>query len=63
MIADHERRRARIVSDLDAAAAEAGAAWRDPGGKLEEVVFLVEWPSVVTGRFDPRHLRCRRGCS
>ena len=56
VIADHERRRARIVADLDAAAAEAGAAWRDPGGKLEEVVFLVEWPSVVTGRFDPRHL-------
>jgi glycyl-tRNA synthetase beta chain len=56
VIADHERRRARIVSDLDAAAAEAGAAWRDPGGKLDEVVFLVEWPSVVTGRFDPRHL-------
>jgi glycyl-tRNA synthetase beta chain len=57
VIADHERRRARIVSDLDAAAAEAGALWRDPYGKLEEVVFLVEWPSVVTGRFDPRHLR------
>ncbi|HEX2504003.1 MAG TPA: glycine--tRNA ligase subunit beta [Miltoncostaeaceae bacterium] len=56
VIAGHERRRARIVSDLDAAAAEAGAAWRDPGGKLDEVVFLVEWPSVVTGRFDPRHL-------
>jgi glycyl-tRNA synthetase beta chain len=56
VIADHERRRARIVSDLDAAAAEAGASWRDPGGKLDEVVFLVEWPSVVTGRFDPRHL-------
>ena len=56
VIADHERRRARIVSDLDAAAAEGGAVWRDPGGKLEEVVFLVEWPSVVTGRFDPRHL-------
>ena len=56
VIADHERRRARIVSDLDAAAAEADAAWRDPGGKLDEVVFLVEWPSVATGRFDARHL-------
>ena len=29
-----------------------------PGGKLEEVLFLmVEWPSVITGRFDERHLR------
>ena len=34
-----------------------GGAWSDPGGKLEEVVFLVEWPSVITGRFDERHLR------
>lgn len=56
VVADHERRRARIVADLDAAAAEAGAVWRDPGGKLDEVVFLVEWPSVVTGHYDPRHL-------
>ena len=39
------------------AAAAAGGAWSDPGGKLEEVVFLVEWPSVITGRFDDRHLR------
>jgi glycyl-tRNA synthetase beta chain len=57
VVADHERRRARIVADLDTAAAEAGGAWRDPGGKLDEVVFLVEWPSVLIGRFDERHLR------
>lgn len=57
VIADHERRRARIVADLDAAAAEAGGAWRDPGAKLDEVVFLVEWPSVLVGLFDERHLR------
>jgi glycyl-tRNA synthetase beta chain len=57
VLADHGRRRARIVADLDTAAAEAGGAWRDPGGKLEEVVFLVEWPSVIVGAFDRRHLR------
>ena len=57
VIASHEARREAIVAGLDAAAAAAGGAWSDPGGKLEEVVFLVEWPSVITGRFDERHLR------
>lgn len=57
VIPDHEARRAEIVRGLDAAAEAAGGSWSDPGGKLEEVVFLVEWPSVITGRFDPRHLR------
>jgi glycyl-tRNA synthetase beta chain len=56
VVADHEARRAAITTDLDRAAREAGGAWRDPGGKLDEVVFLVEWPSVITGRFDERHL-------
>lgn len=57
VIPSHESRRATIVAGLDAAAEAAGGAWSDPGGKLEEVLFLVEWPSVITGRFDARHLR------
>ena len=57
VVPDHEARRAAIVAGLDQAAAAAGGAWSDPGGKMEEVVFLVEWPSVITGRFDDRHLR------
>ncbi|HET6690459.1 MAG TPA: glycine--tRNA ligase subunit beta, partial [Miltoncostaeaceae bacterium] len=57
VVPDHDARRAQIVGGLDEAAAGAGGTWSDPGGKLEEVVFLVEWPSVITGRFDPRHLR------
>ena len=57
VIASHDERRATIVAGLDAAAAAAGGTWSDPGGKLEEVLFLVEWPSVITGRFDERHLR------
>ncbi len=57
VIASHEERRKTILAGLDAAAATAGGAWSDPGGKLEEVLFLVEWPSVITGRFDERHLR------
>jgi len=32
-------------------------AWRDPLGKLREVVHLVEWPVVLEGAFDERFLR------
>ncbi|MGD9694807.1 MAG: glycine--tRNA ligase subunit beta [Thermoleophilia bacterium] len=56
VMADHRRRRAHIVAELDAAAAAAGGAWRDPGAKLDEVQHLVEWPSVITGSFAERHL-------
>lgn len=56
-VADHEERREMIVSALDAAAADAGCEWRDPTGKMEEVVFLVEMPSVVRGSFAEEHLR------
>ncbi|MBJ7455216.1 MAG: glycine--tRNA ligase subunit beta, partial [Thermoleophilia bacterium] len=57
--AREDRRPALVVAGdhRDAAAAAAGGSWSDPGGKLEEVLFLVEWPSVITGRFDERHLR------
>ncbi|WP_217912685.1 glycine--tRNA ligase subunit beta [Miltoncostaea marina] len=57
VIPGHAARREAIVEGLDAAAAAVGGSWSDPGGKLDEVVFLVEWPSVVTGAFDERHLR------
>ncbi len=56
VVASHGDRRAQIVADLDAAAAQLGGAWRDPRGVLEEVVFLVEWPSVIAGRIDDRHM-------
>jgi glycyl-tRNA synthetase beta chain len=39
------------VAGLDAA-----GAWTDPGGKLDEVVYLVEWPVVLEGRFDAGYL-------
>ena len=57
VVADHAERRAVIVAGLDAAAEAAGAGWRDPGGKLDEVVFLVEWPSVLTGSIAEEHMR------
>ena len=57
VVADHEAPRSRIVADLDEAAERAGGNWQDPGGKLEEVLFLVERPSVLVGSIDPGHLR------
>jgi glycyl-tRNA synthetase beta chain len=46
-----ERRRL-IVEQLDAI-----GGWSDPGGKLDEVVHLVETGSVFAGRFDERFLQ------
>lgn len=57
VVADHEVREARIRADLDAAAAAAGGTWRDPAGKLREVVFLVEAPGVITGAIDAGQMR------
>ena len=57
VIADHLERRASITTGLDEAATAAGGTWSDPAGKIEEVVHLVEWPSVITGAIAPEHLR------
>jgi glycyl-tRNA synthetase beta chain len=46
-----EERRREIVEGLDAI-----GGWSDPGGKLDEVVHLVEKPIVLEGRFDERFL-------
>ena len=47
-----EERRRQIESGLDAL-----GEWRDPAGKLEEVIQLVEKPLVLDGRFDERFLQ------
>ena len=57
VVADHAERRATITTALDAKAAELGCAWRDPLGKIEEVVHLVEWPSLIVGAIQERHMR------
>jgi glycyl-tRNA synthetase beta chain len=51
VMADAAERRAAIVAGLDAA-----GPWADPGGKLDEVTYLVEWPGVLGGRFDAGYL-------
>jgi glycyl-tRNA synthetase beta chain len=47
-----EERRRQIVEGLDAI-----GGWTDPGGKLDEVVYLVEKPLVLESRFDDRFLQ------
>ena len=57
VVADHEERLATIVAALDGEAAARGCVWRDPLGKLDEVVFLVEWPSLIVGAIRDEHMR------
>ena len=56
VIVDHVERERLIWSELERVAAETGSDVVDPGGKLEEVLFLVEKPSIVQGQFAPQHL-------
>jgi glycyl-tRNA synthetase beta chain len=49
---DAEERRRQIVSGLDAV-----GGWSDPGGVLEEVVYLVESVTVLDSSFDERFLQ------
>ena len=51
VIADADERRRLIVRGLDAL-----GEWRDPGGVMDEVVYLVENPVVLEGSFDERFL-------
>jgi glycyl-tRNA synthetase beta chain len=49
---DAEERRRLILEGPDRI-----GGWSDPGGVLEEVVYLVESPVVLEGRFDERFLQ------
>jgi glycyl-tRNA synthetase beta chain len=49
---DAAERRRRIVDELAAL-----GDWDDPLGKLDEVVYMVEWPLVFGSEFDERFLR------
>ncbi|MFN8109891.1 MAG: glycine--tRNA ligase subunit beta [Thermoleophilia bacterium] len=57
VVADHAERRTEIVDGLDREARRLGVEWSDPGGKLEEVLFLVERPGILVGDIKPEHLR------
>ncbi|MBN3585678.1 glycine--tRNA ligase subunit beta, partial [Algoriphagus aestuarii] len=54
--ADAEERRKRIREQIEALAAQKG--WQIPidEGLLDEVVHLVEYPTVLHGHFEPEFL-------
>lgn len=57
VLADPDRRRQEILAQIDRLASESG--WRVvlPDDLIEEVLFLVEWPTALVGSFDPEFLR------
>ncbi len=57
VVVDQDERRAAIIAGLEEQAARVGGAWFDPGDVLAENVYLAEWPTVLSGAFDARHLR------
>jgi len=54
---DQEERRRNILEGLAAEAGKRGASFIGPAGELEEVIYLVENPSVHSGDYAESHLR------
>ena len=57
VLVDPDERRARLRSEIDAAAAQADGVARVPESLIEEVNCLVEWPRAILCSFDPAFLR------
>lgn len=57
VMVDHVEREAFLRTELDRLAGERALSWADPMDKLHEVLYLVEWPSVLWGSFGEQHLR------
>ncbi len=57
VIADPAERKAIITNGLEAEAAKAGGNLLPDPGLLDEVTYLVEYPVVVMGEFDPAFLK------
>ncbi len=56
VIIDQDERRAIILSQAQALAAQAGLRLKDDPGLLEEVSGLVEWPQALIGRIDDQFM-------
>ena len=56
VIVDHREREQLMWAELKRMAGDEGLDVIDPNGKMEEVLFLVEWPTVVEGQFAHHHL-------
>ncbi|MDH5835025.1 glycine--tRNA ligase subunit beta [Luteimonas kalidii] len=56
VLVDPDERRARIVAQVEAAAAAAGGSARIGDDNLRQVVCLVEWPKAVSCTFEDDYL-------
>jgi len=56
VMVDHRERERLIWADLARISSAQGLKVVDPMGKMEEVLFLVEWPTVTQGQFAAQHL-------
>ncbi|MBO2025927.1 glycine--tRNA ligase subunit beta [Klebsiella pneumoniae] len=59
VIADYEQRKAKIKADAQEAARKIGGQADLSESLLEEVTSLVEWPVVLTAKFEENSSRCR----
>ncbi|MDI3298334.1 MAG: glycine--tRNA ligase subunit beta [Bacillota bacterium] len=57
VLADPELRRSRLLEAARQAAREAGGTLVEEAELVDEVTQLVEWPSILLGRFDPDFLQ------
>jgi len=57
VIADHEERRQRVAQEAASAAQSAGGEACVDEELLNELTFLVEWPTGIAGSFDPEYLK------
>jgi len=57
VMVDHRERLSFMWDELRRLAGERGLQVIDPMGKMDEVLFLVEWPTALAGSFGEQHLR------
>lgn len=57
VMVDQVEREVLIRSEMDRLAAVHGLHYADPMDKMAEVLYLVEWPTVLSGTFRQGHLR------
>ena len=57
VIVDQEQRRTMIVAEIEAVAKECGGKAEITDDLLEEVLYLVEYPTALAGKFDTEYLK------
>ncbi len=57
VIVNQEQRRSMIVAEIEAVAKECGGKAEITDDLLEEVLYLVEYPTALAGKFDTEYLK------